>query len=102
MFGFLAHLYYGEHIFQRLGDGTDGAATLVLHGLPHFQLSSDPPPDALQIQASVKLSSTQGNAKKTTNDFSFKYKELNERRKKTKNSKINCGTHSSLPGLILT
>lgn len=47
-----------------LGDSTDGAATLALHGLPHFQLSGDPPPDALQIQASVKLSSTQGNAKK--------------------------------------
>lgn len=49
-------------MFQCLGNSTDGAATLVLHGLPHFQLSGDPPPDALQIQASVKLSSTQGDA----------------------------------------
>lgn len=82
MFIFLAQFYYGEHVFQRLGDGTDGAATLVLHGLPHFQLSSDPPPDALQIQASVKLSSTQGNAIKTTNELNFKYKAFNEWRKK--------------------
>lgn len=82
MFRFLAQFYYREHIFQRLGDGTDGAATLVLHGLPHFQLPSDPPPDALQIQASVKLSSTQGNAKKTINELHFKNKALNEYRKK--------------------
>lgn len=68
----MAQFYDQEHIFQRLGDGTDGAAILVLHCLPHFQLSSDPPPDALQIQASVKLSSTQGNAKKTTNYLKFK------------------------------
>lgn len=36
MFSFLAQFCYGEHIFQGLGDGADGAATLVLHGLPHF------------------------------------------------------------------
>lgn len=71
MFSFLAQVYYGEHIFLRLGDSTNGAATLVLHGLPHFQLSCDPPSDALQIQPSVKFSSTQGNAKKTTNYLHF-------------------------------
>lgn len=77
MFRFLTQFYDGEHIFQCLGDGTDGAATLVLHGLPHFQLSSDPPPDALQIQTSVKLSSTQWNAKKTTNKLHVKYEPIN-------------------------
>lgn len=43
------------------GDGADGAGTFALHGLPPLQLSGDPPPDALQVQASVKLSRTQGN-----------------------------------------
>lgn len=54
---------------QCLGDGADGAATLVLHGLPPFQLSGDPPPDSLQVQASVKLSRAQGDTRKTTNKF---------------------------------
>lgn len=49
--------------FKGLGDGADCAVTHVLHGLPPLQLSVDPPPVALQVQASVKLSGTQGNTK---------------------------------------
>lgn len=45
-----------------LGDGADGATTaLVLHGLPPLQFSGYPPPNALQVQAPVKLSRTQRN-----------------------------------------
>ena len=49
-----------------LGDGADGATTaLVLHGLPPLQFSGYPPPNALQVQAPVKLSRTQRNTWKT-------------------------------------
>lgn len=47
--------------WDSLGDGANGAGALVLHGLPPLQLSGDPPPDALQVQGSVKLPRPQRN-----------------------------------------
>lgn len=58
-----------------LGDNTDGAATLALHGIPPFQLPGDPPPDALQVQAPVKLPCTQGDTKKTQIQVDFYHRE---------------------------
>lgn len=54
---------------RRSSDGADGAATLILHGLPSFQLSGDSPPDALQVQAPVELARAQGDAERRDGSF---------------------------------
>lgn len=56
---------------RRSSDGADGAATLILHGLPPFQLSGDSPPDALQVQASIELARAQGDAERRFQSFQF-------------------------------
>lgn len=56
---------------RRSRDGADGAAALILHGLPPFQLSGDSPPDALQVQASIELARAQGDAERRSQSFRF-------------------------------
>lgn len=48
---------------NELRDGANGAGTWAGHGLPPLQLSGGHPPlDALQVQASIKQSSTERDA----------------------------------------
>lgn len=65
-----SHAWSPVQSVRRSSDGADGAATLILHGLPPFQLSGDSPPDALQVQASIELARAQGDAERRCQEFS--------------------------------